>query len=64
MPCGVDSVQAMELALKMIGAFIYGSDHHASGNLMWEAPGQGLRVSGSPTTFGICSIGDDKKYFG
>ena len=29
---GVDAVQALELAMKMIGAFIYTSDHHASGN--------------------------------
>ena len=43
---GVDAVQALELAMKMIGAFIYTSDHHASGNLMWEAPGQRLRFSG------------------
>ena len=38
---GVDAVQALELALRMIGAFIYASDHHASGNLIWEAPGEG-----------------------
>ena len=56
---GVDAVQALELALKMIGAFIYTSDHHASGNLMWEAPGKGY---GFPVTFNIRDllIGDDK----
>jgi hypothetical protein len=56
---GVDGVQALELALKMIGAFIYTSDHHTSGNLMWEAPGKGY---GFPVTHNIRDLltGDDK----
>jgi hypothetical protein len=58
---GIDAVQALELALKMIGAQIYASDHHASGNLMWEAPGKGY---GFPVTSGIRDllVGDDKKF--
>jgi hypothetical protein len=58
---GVDAVQSLELALKMIGAHIYASDHHASGNLMWEAPGKGY---GFPVTNGIRDllVGDDKKF--
>src|SRR5258708_7097823 len=58
---GIDAVQALELALKMIGAQIYASDHHASGNLMWEAPGKGY---GFPVTNGIRDVlvGDDKKF--
>jgi hypothetical protein len=57
---GVDAVQALELALKMIGALIYVSDHHASGNLMWLEPGKGY---GFPVTNSIRDllIGDDKK---
>ncbi len=39
---GVDAVQALELALKAIGAQIYASDHHASGNLMWEEPARAM----------------------
>lgn len=56
---GVDAVQALELAMKMIGAFIYTSDHHASGNLTWEVPGKGY---GFPVSHNIRDllIGDDK----
>ena len=56
---GVDAVQALELALKMIGAFVYATDHHASGNLMWLEPGRGY---GFPVTNNIRDllIGDDK----
>jgi hypothetical protein len=56
---GVDAVQALELALRIVGASIYASDHHASGNLMWQVPGQGY---GFPVTNNIRDllIGDDK----
>src|SRR5262245_16361928 len=58
---GVDAVQALELALKMVGAFIYTSDHHASGNLLWEVPGRGY---GFPVSYNIRDllIGDDKTF--
>jgi hypothetical protein len=38
---GVDSVQAILLALQMIGADIYTSSYHKLGHLMFEAAGQG-----------------------
>jgi hypothetical protein len=59
---GVDAIQALELALKMIGAQIYTSDHHASGKLMWLEPGKGY---GFPVTNNIRDllVGDDKKFF-
>jgi len=59
---GVDAVQALDLALRMIGASIYASDHHASGNLMWEAPGRGY---GFPVTSNLRDmlVGDDKTFF-
>jgi hypothetical protein len=58
---GVDAVQALELALKMIGAQIYSSDHHASGKLMWLEPGKGY---GLPVTNNLRDllVGDDKKF--
>jgi hypothetical protein len=58
---GVDAVQALDLALKMIGAQIYASDHHASGKLMWEEPGKGY---GFPVANNIRDllVGDDKKF--
>jgi hypothetical protein len=56
---GVDAVQALHIALQIIGAQIYASDHHASGKLMWLEPGQGY---GFPVTSGIRDllIGTDK----
>src|SRR5215831_16580464 len=38
---GIDAIQALVLALQMIGAQIYANDHHASGHLIWGAPLQG-----------------------
>jgi hypothetical protein len=58
---GVDAVQALELALKMIGAIIYASDHHASGNLMWEAPGKGYGFP-VPNSIRDLLVGDDKAF--
>ena len=57
---GIDSVQALELALRMIGSIIYASDHHASGNLMWEAPGQGYGFPVPNNIRGLL-VGEDKK---
>ena len=58
---GVDAVQALKLALRMVGTFIYTSDYHASGNLMWQAPGQGY---GFPVANSIRDllVGDDKQF--
>lgn len=38
---GIDAVQALELALKMIGADLYTSDEAHAGNLSWEAGEKG-----------------------
>jgi hypothetical protein len=59
---GVDAVQALELALRIIGAHIYASEHHKSGKLMWLEPGDGY---GFPLTSGSRDllIGNDKKFF-
>jgi hypothetical protein len=55
-------VQALELALRTIGAQIYASDHHASGKLMWLEPGKGY---GFPVTSNLRDllVGDDKDLF-
>jgi hypothetical protein len=58
---GVDAVQALELAMKMIGAFLYTTDHHASGNLTWQAPGQGYGFP-VPNTIRDLLVGEDKKF--
>jgi hypothetical protein len=56
---GVDAVQALHIALQLIGAMIYTSDHHASGKLMWLEPGKGY---GFPVTNNLRDllVGDDK----
>ncbi len=59
---GVDSVQAIVLALSMIGAEIYASEYHKSGKLMLDAPHKGY---GFPITNNLRDllIGDDAKFF-
>lgn len=61
MHAGVDSVQALVLALYMIGADLYSSSYHKSGRLMFDEPGQGY---GFPVASSIRDllIGDDRKY--
>ena len=58
---GHDSMQALILALKMIGTEIYTSDYHKSGNLMWDEPGQGY---GFPVAHNIRNLleGRDAKH--
>jgi hypothetical protein len=58
---GVDSVQALLLALKMIGAEIYTSDYHKSGKLFSEAPGRGYGFPVANTLRDLLE-GDDAKY--
>lgn len=59
---GVDGIQALLLALKMIGAIVYSSDHYASGELIWLEQGKGY---GFPITNGLRDmlIGEDKNFF-
>jgi hypothetical protein len=58
---GVDAVQALVVALGMIGAEIYSSNYHKSGALVWDEPGSGY---GFPVVPGLRDvlIGDDAKY--
>ena len=59
---GVDSVQAIEIALRMIGADIYMSDYHKCGSLFFQEPGRGYYFPVAPSLRDLL-IGDDKKYF-
>jgi len=60
---GVDSAQAMLLALHAIGTDIYTSDYHRSGRLSWERPGRGYGFP-VPRTIRNLLIGDDAQNFG
>src|SRR2546423_666707 len=55
---GADSVQAIFVALQMIGADIYTSTYHKSGSLMLEGPGRGYGFP-VPSTLRDLLIGDD-----
>ena len=58
---GFDSVQALVHTLQIIGAEIYSSSYHESGNLYFDKPGSGY---GFPvmSPFRDQLQGDDKKY--
>jgi hypothetical protein len=58
---GVDSVQALELALRMIGAELYSSKYHDAGQLVFERENGGY---GFPVANGLRDllVGDDAKF--
>jgi hypothetical protein len=58
---GADSVQALVLALQMIGADLYSSSYHKSGRLMFGEPGRGYGFPVAPSLRDLL-IGDDRKY--
>jgi len=58
---GFDSAQALVIALGMIGAEIYASSYHKSGNLCWEKPGNGYGFPVAPTLRDLLQ-GDDANY--
>ena len=37
----VNSVEVIEMSMRLIGAVLYASEPHASGNLIWLKPGNG-----------------------
>ncbi|MEQ9691034.1 MAG: hypothetical protein RLO48_14990 [Bauldia litoralis] len=59
---GVDAVQALLLALELIGATLYSSSYHDSGALAFERQGGGY---GFPVPSGMRDLlkGDDAKFF-
>jgi hypothetical protein len=59
---GVDSVQALVIALGMIGAEIYSSNYHKAGALFWDKPGNGYGFPVAPSIRDLLQ-GDDTKYF-
>ena len=55
---GIDSMQALLLALQMIGAELYSSKHHDAGELVWEREGGGYGFP-VPRTISDLLVGDD-----
>ncbi len=60
---GIDSAQAMLLALQAIGTDIYTSDYHRTGLLSWEQLGRGYGFP-VPRTIRDLLIGDDAQNYG
>ncbi|KRA55981.1 DUF6968 family protein [Devosia sp. Root635] len=60
---GVDSVQAINLAMTKIGAELYASDYHARGQLVFEKPGNGYGFP-VPRPMRDALVGDDAKFGG
>jgi hypothetical protein len=58
---GFDSMQALFLTLQIIGAEIYSSNYHKSGNLYWEASEKGYGIPLTPTLRDLLQA-DDAKY--
>ena len=58
---GFDSIQALFIAMQMIGAEIYSSSYHKAGNLFWDKPGTGYGFPVAPTLRDLLQ-GDDGKY--
>ncbi len=58
--CGVDAIQALLLALQMLGATIYTSQAVKEGRLVWHEPGGGF---GLPVSRNIEDVlqGDDRR---
>lgn len=58
---GVDAIQALHMAMQMIGAQLYASIHHEAGNLMWLEPGRGYGFP-VPQSIRDLLVGDDARY--
>jgi hypothetical protein len=59
---GHDSVQALDLALKKIGAELYGSRYHATGRLMFLKPGDGYGFPIIRSSIDLL-VGEDKNAY-
>ncbi|MEO5807133.1 DUF6968 family protein [Devosia sp.] len=59
---GADGVQALYLAMSMVGSEVYGSDYHDDGTLMFDRPGAGY---GFPVSANDRDqlIGHDRQFF-
>jgi hypothetical protein len=60
---GADSVQALFNTLQMIGLQLYTSEYHASGQLVWDTPGNGYGFP-VPKASRDWLVGSDKRFYG
>lgn len=59
---GIDAIQSLELALRMIGTELYTSEYHKAGRLMWLKPGAGYGFP-VPKTISDMLVGEDRNFF-
>lgn len=59
---GIDAIQSLELALRMIGTELYASGYHKAGRLMWLKPGAGYGFP-VPNIIRGTLIGEDRDFF-
>ena len=60
---GFDALQAVHLAMQMIGAELYTSAYHQQGRLRWGKAGEGYGFPLTPSLLHLL-IGDDKRFDG
>ncbi len=58
---GIDAIQSLDLALRMIGTELYASEYHKVGRLMWLKPGAGYGFP-VPNTIRDMLVGEDRDY--
>ncbi|MFT6668961.1 MAG: hypothetical protein ACJAVZ_000409 [Afipia broomeae] len=58
---GIDAIQSLELALRMIGTELYASEYHKAGRLMWLRPGAGYGFP-VPNIIRDTLIGEDRDF--
>jgi hypothetical protein len=59
---GIDAVQALEIAMKLIGVQLYTSRYHEAGELAFGKPGAGFGFP-VPQNMRDVLVGEDAKYF-
>ncbi len=58
---GIDAIQSLELALRMIGTELYASEYHKAGRLIWLKPGAGYGFP-VPNLIRDTLVGEDRKF--
>jgi hypothetical protein len=58
---GYDALQAVHLAMQMIGADLYTSFYHEQGKLRWGKPGEGYGFPVTPSLRHLL-VGEDRRF--
>lgn len=58
---GIDAIQSLDLALRMIGTELYASEYHKAGRLMWLKPGAGYGFP-VPNIIRDTLVGEDRDF--